>query len=174
MDLEELALFADISGGIAVIATLFYLVIEIRRNTVASQSSAQSTQIATVSDWNLSLVHKPYLSDLILKANEDYSSVTPSEQLKLQGYYVNMFNLWHAAYWNRKKGLLDENGFRVWNEGTPMILRAQLASIKAWESMSNMYDAGFQGYVQSIIDAQGQPTSASSVAWTSADAGHET
>ena len=134
MALEEVALFAEIVGGIAVLVTLFYLVIEVRRNTAATQSAAQYTQqIATMSDWNLSLVHEPGIPELIAKANDDYSSITPAEQLKLQGDYVNLFNLWHAAYWNWKKGLLDENGFRVWNEGTPMAFSAQTACVKAWE-----------------------------------------
>ena len=174
MALEEVALFAEIVGGIAVLVTLFYLVIEVRRNTAATQSAAQYTQIATISDWDLSLVHEPGLPELIAKANDDYSSITPAEQLKLQGYYVNLFNLWHAAYWNWKKGLLDENGFRVWNEGTPMAFSAQTACVKAWESLKNIYDEEFRNYVQSTTAAQGHPSRATSVAWTKPDGRNET
>jgi hypothetical protein len=174
MTLEEVALVAEIVGGLVVVATLIYLVIEVKRNTTATRSSAQYTQIGVISDWNLSLVHAPGLPELIVKANEDYSSVTEAEKLKLQGYYVNIFNLWHAAYWNWKNGLLDEKGFRVWNEGTPSVIRAQVASFEAWESMKHIYDEEFRNHVQSAIGAERRPEAATPVAWTGAASGNET
>ena len=166
MSLDQIALLAEIIGGIAVVATLFYLVVEVKRNTVATQSSAQYSQIASMSDWNLALVHAPGLPELIAKANEDYSTITPAEQLKLQGYYVNVFNLWHAAYNNWKKGLLDDDGFRVWNEGTPMALNAQTACAKAWESLAHVYGEEFKKYVESTIETQDILGQDSPVAWT--------
>ncbi|MGR8948213.1 MAG: hypothetical protein ACU84Q_09220 [Gammaproteobacteria bacterium] len=168
MTLEEVALIAEIAGGLAVVATLIYLVVEVKRNTAATQSSAQYTQIGVISDWNLSLVHAPGLPELIVKANEDYSSVSEAEKLKLQGYYVNIFNLWHAAYWNWKNGLLDEKGFRVWNVGTPSVVRAQVASIEAWESMKHIYDEEFRNHVESALEGECGPKPVTSVTWTSA------
>ena len=164
MTLEEVALVAEIVGGLAVVATLIYLVIDIKRNTAATQSSAQYTQIGVISDWNLSLVHAPDLPELIVRANKDYSSVTEAEKLKLQGYYVNIFNLWHAAYWNWKNGLWDETGFRVWNDGTPSVIRAQIASFEAWESMKHIYDEDFRNPVQAAIGAERRPTAETPVA----------
>jgi hypothetical protein len=172
--LEELALVAEIVGGIAVVGTLIYLVIEVRRNTAATQSTAQYAQMGMISDWNLSLVHAPGLSDLIAKANEDYSSVTQAEQLKLQGYYVNIFNFWHAAYWNWKNQVLDEKGFGVWNEGIPMAFGAQIACVKAWDSMKHIYDEEFRRYVQSTIEAQSRPGAATPVTWAKAAPKNET
>jgi hypothetical protein len=165
MTLEKVALVAEIVSGIAVVGTLIYLVFELRRNTAATQSSAQYTQMGIISDWNLSLVHAPGLADLIAKANEDYSSITQAEQLKLQGYYVNSFNLWHAAYWNWKNRMLDDKGFRVWNEGFPMPFATQIACVKAWDSMKDIYDEDFRRYVQSTIDELSLPVDTTPVAW---------
>lgn len=51
MALETSALIAEIVSGIAVVVTLIYLVFELRRNTAATQSSAQYAQMG-FGVWN--------------------------------------------------------------------------------------------------------------------------
>ncbi len=72
-------------------------------------------------------------------------------QLQLQMVYVNYFNLWDAAYWNRKEGILDGHGFAVWDKGLTGMLQAQVASRKAWEALGHIYHDEFRHHIDDQI-----------------------
>ena len=162
MNLDQAALIAEIIGGIAVLATLIFLVIELRRNTEATRSATQQTQVDSIVAVNLSVANDPMLALLITKGNEDYASLTNSEELQLQTYYVNYFNLWHSAYWNSRKKLLDASGYEIWNVGCTSLLRNQGSSREAWAVWKSLYDEKFRTHVDRIIESQGEINSMTS------------
>ena len=162
MNLAQAALIAEIIGGIAVLMTLVFLVIELRRNTDATRGATQQTQVDSIVAVNLSIANDPELASLVTKGNENYASLTISEELQLQAYFVNYFNLWHSAYWNHHKKLLDSSGYKICNIGCTSLLRNQRASREAWSVWKSLYDDKFVAHVDKIIDTIGEVTSAAS------------
>lgn len=151
MDIMELGAIGELVGGIAVIVTLVFLTVEIRRNTTATRRATQQSQVDQVAAVNLSTATGSRLASLIVQANDDYDALAPAAQLQLQTFYVNYFNLWDAAFWNRKEGVLDAQGFGVWNKGVICILTHQVASRKAWEIWGHVYADEFRDHVEALI-----------------------
>ena len=96
----------------------------------------------------------PILAPLITKANEDYSSLSSEDQLRLQFLYVNYFNLWHASYWNNREKLLNDSGFELWDKGLTATLVTHKACTEAWLSMQNFYDEEFREHVNRLIEKE--------------------
>lgn len=151
MDIMELGALGELAGGVAVIVTLVFLTVEIRRNTTATRRATQQSQVDQVAAVNLSTATGSQLASLIVQANDDYDALAPAEQLQLQTFYVNYFNLWDAAFWNRKEGVLDDQGFGVWNKGVICILTHQAASRKAWDVWGHVYADEFRDHVEALI-----------------------
>jgi hypothetical protein len=156
MWLEQAALLAEIIGGFAMVVTLIYLAIEVRRNTAATRSATYQAQTDSTVALQAVLANDPELAALIPKANEDIDSISPGEHLQLQYFYTSHFNLWHSAFLNKQEGLLSEPAWNVWHRGMTLILGNQIACRQAWLQIAEIYDAEFQAYVNSIIESVGE------------------
>ena len=150
MSLEQLAQLAEIAGGIAVLITLVFLLFEVRRNTTVTRSTAQYSQVDAIVAVNLAVATDPIIAPLITRANDDYSSLTSEEQLRLQTLYVNYFNLWHASYWNNREKLLNDSSFGLWDKGLTGMLVTHKGCSAAWDSMQYFYDEHFRAHVNNL------------------------
>ncbi|MFT4564544.1 MAG: hypothetical protein ACI9BW_004313 [Gammaproteobacteria bacterium] len=104
--LEEIALFAEIIGGAAVIITLVYFAIEMRRNTKAIRSATHQQQVDTTVVLHTAVANDGELATLISRANDDYSSLDPSEIIRLQFLCTSYFNMWNYQHSNMEKNYL--------------------------------------------------------------------
>jgi len=174
MTLEQLALLAEIIGGIAVLVTLIFLLIEVRRNTAVTRSSAQYSQVDSIVAVNLTMATDPIIAPLIVKANDEFSSLSSEEQLRLQTFYVNYFNLWHASYWNNREKLLNDFRFELWDKGLIATLVSHKACTEAWISMQNFYDEDFRNHVNALREKEKAKFDPRSVALESGELTRET
>ena len=152
MDLTQLANVGEFIGGVAVLLTLIFLVVEVRRNTTASRRATQQSQVEQVITVNQ---HMGELAGLIAKANEGHEGLAADERIQLQMLYTNYFNLWDTAYWNWRDGFLDEHGFSLWNNGIAGIMRGQVASRSAWSEIGHFYSSEFRQHADELIASLG-------------------
>ena len=152
MNWDALGAISEIVGAGGVIVTLVYLAVQVRHNTSAVRSSTHQTQIDSTVPLNGAIAADGNLAALIAKANQDYESLAPGEQIQLQFMYVNYFNLWHSAFWNHKENLVPHQAWRLWNNGMVGLLTEQIACRIAWEGIRTMYDEAFQTHVDKLID----------------------
>lgn len=90
MTLEDLANVGEVFGGLAVLISLAYLILEVRRNTSSVRSSAAWNSDVAFAEMNEALSQHPQLAELCMRAakadarREDFS---PSEWAQL--FYVS-------------------------------------------------------------------------------------
>ena len=164
MNVQDLGSIGELIAAIATVGTLVYLAIQIRRNTAATISATHQTQVDSTVGIQSSIANDPDLADLIPKAGENFDTLTPGEHLRLLYFYACHFNLWHAAYWNRKDGLLAEHAWIPWENAMKLILKNQRACRRVWLNMGDIYDADFTRYVNGIIEGVGDE-SGSNITW---------
>jgi len=155
MDIQELGAIGELVGGVAVIATLIYLAVQVKQSTAAMRSVTHQTQVDSQVAVNSSIANDPALAALIAKANEDYSVLEPSEEIRLQFLFINYFNLWHSGFWNHRDQLLPEHAWVLWDNGMAMVLHSQMASRQVWITVDRMYDAEFRRHVDAAIERLG-------------------
>ena len=72
MTLDQLAGIGEIIGGIAVVISLVYLAIQIRRNTEAERTSTYQSIVSDFGALNNTMASTPELSHLFVQAMENY------------------------------------------------------------------------------------------------------
>jgi hypothetical protein len=78
--IEQLGSIGEVVGALATVATLLYLAVQIRQNTITVRSAATSSYVQGINTVSNLLASHPELCDLYFKGLEDPSSLTDSEK----------------------------------------------------------------------------------------------
>lgn len=82
MPIDQLANYADVFGGIAVIVSLIYLAFQIRANTREQRHRLRYDQFEIQNSIFNYIVESPEATKLYMKAAEDYMSLDDEERVK--------------------------------------------------------------------------------------------
>ena len=163
MNWDAIGALGEIIGALAVVISVIYLSLQIKQNTAATRSLAHQEHFNAAQEFNSVIAASSELADLIVKANDENENITPSERIRLQHHYINVFTLWHSAFENRNKGLLDDSGWRVWNEGSKVVIQSQKAMRDTWKQAGAIYGEKFVEHVNAVLDELGPVTEESGV-----------
>lgn len=150
--LKNIALFAEILGGIAILISLIFVGFQFKENAKATRSATATATIASMSSWYSELGNNKQSSELLWKFLTAPDSI-PQEQ-KLQP----IFNL-HATF------LLLQNSYLLVQDGTldPGIQESLAEAIKGasnqpgmllyWKLRRPLFIEEFQIYVDEIFQS---------------------
>lgn len=114
MNLQDLASIAEIVGGFAVLATLIYLVIELRDNTRTLKAKATTAALLGWSDWNALLSQHPERSVIARACNpqESIDNFDPEDQVLLDFVGRAMVQRFSASFYQYEAGILAEESWQ--------------------------------------------------------------
>jgi hypothetical protein len=107
MSLEEIALVAEIVGAVAVIATLFYLAVQIRQNSRVVRSDFREKRTSSAQTMLLKLADEADLFQKIGSGDE----LSETEQLRVDLLLRASYRGWESSVHHYKNGFLDEDEF---------------------------------------------------------------
>jgi hypothetical protein len=109
--LDALGNIGDFVGGVAVIATLFYLAIQIRRNTMIVRSASADTVYAASQELQKALWADPDLSELFFQGISGRSPLSDADGRRFYLILSSCARLWERAYFKAEEGSLET---KVW------------------------------------------------------------
>ena len=114
MDLEQISMIGEFVGGIGVLATLLFLLIEVRGNTKILKANAKTSGMESIAHYNESLAHDEILSELFerLTVGESFDSFSRLEQFRLTVAIRGLIQRLEAQDFQYEAGLVDD---RYWN-----------------------------------------------------------
>jgi len=145
MNWDAIGAVGELIGAVAVVVSLAYLATQVRNQIKESRLVAvheiqaafrESIQGFTVGD----------LADVFAKGEEDWSSLTLAETIKLLGGILPMLRLWEEAFIQHEQGRLER---RIWegiNSQYSSYLNYGVVS-KSWELRGQHFDRKFQDHV---------------------------
>ena len=148
MNLQDLASIAEIAGGFAVLATLIYLVIELRNNTKTTR--AQMHEQATQSFLTLlnSIMLKPDVLAAGIKASEEeFSTFSDGDKAYIYACNFGFFKHYELLYVQHQKGLMDEETWTAWQEHLLMYFH-QPGIQTWWKTRKSTFTASFQTFLE--------------------------
>jgi hypothetical protein len=156
MSLESLGNVGEFIGGLAVIASLIYLAVQIRQNTKSVRLQVEHAIKKDTLALRLSVVENPVVADLLAKAIADFNSLSPSERIRMNMACANAIEHLQQAFLLRKQGLIH------W-EAQEKSLRGYLALEpfrQWWDSGREILRPEFVEYVERQIlpSTAGTPT----------------
>ncbi len=114
MDIVELGAVGELIGGVAVLATLGYLAVQVRQNTASNRVLATQNLVTAHSGANLLLAGNEGLAALLQTATVDggREALEPHSQLRFNVWLVGFWGQVELAYFQFLDAQLDE---RIWN-----------------------------------------------------------
>lgn len=136
----------EISGGVAVVASVLLLAWQIRQNTKALTAQAMLDLNAMANDVLNLESENEQLAAVLVKAEEDLASLSPAEYRQFSAHVYTMINAIDSAHGFFTEGILDDDDFSGWrNYACPYL--AQKAVNVVWESSKPTFGVEFVRFV---------------------------
>ncbi len=150
MNIEDLANYADVLGGIAVLVSLIYLSIQIRKNTqvnqgIATQQTFASTQ--TIYSWHS---QDNGASALFAKFNQG-ETLTTTEVVRMTHMMFGMVEQYQVYFILHKLKMMDDESYRCFFRKILLILGTPAAR-KWFADYRNFFRIDFVDYVEKLLN----------------------
>jgi hypothetical protein len=152
MTVEVVAALAEIVGAIAVVISLVYVGIQIRQNTISQNALMHQQLMDSQNEVNRNISSNPDVNALIEKATKDFDSLSNEEIRQLRFAYFGFFNIWHIAYQNFHRGMLEKHVLEEWERGAAWMLSTDPAAKAVWDDLSAVYDPVFRTHINKLSE----------------------
>ncbi|MEE4360753.1 MAG: hypothetical protein V2I63_04435 [Pseudomonadales bacterium] len=154
INIQELAAWGELLGGLAVIGGLIFVGVQIRMANRESRIAANESYVQQIGSLGLILASNPDFADIFRRGSENLDSLNPTERLRYISFCSNgMFRLFENLHIQHQTGRLED---RVWI-GVERTLKATATSPgiqAAWRLRRNWFEEDFQGYFDQICEAE--------------------
>lgn len=152
MNWEAAGAVGEIIGALAVVISLLYLAMQIRTQVAQARLQAfheMSRQFREVT----ALFANPDISDVFVRANKDFESMSDSELVRLIVLTTNLFRAWEEAFLEMRNGHLEA---KVWEDLSRDYTQTMGAPSfgRIWQLRKQNYDPGFQVYVDNLASRE--------------------
>lgn len=148
MDWDAIGAIGEIIGALAVFGSLLFLGLQIKSQNRESRFAA-AHEISVAFRDSLSQSVDPAIAHILVKATEDFDSLSDSEKLVATGFVQRLMRVWEESFLQHQEGRLPD---RIWDlmvsqyaslMGSPLI-------VNVWTKRRSYYDPSFQDFVDSI------------------------
>ena len=150
MTLEQLALIAEIVGGVGVVASLIFLGVEIRRQRKESNLQAANELTAQWSGLMTSLHESHEMAEIWLKGHHDFDALNAVSKLRYGAYFGRFLRNSEGLYLHLQAHTLDP---MVWR-GIERAIRDTIILPGAqawWGTRKHWYTDPFQKLIDNMI-----------------------
>jgi len=113
MDLQSLGNLGEFVGGLAVIASLIYLALQIRQNTKSVRLQVEQAIKRDTWDLRRSAIENPELAELFTKAMTDFDSLSPAERFRINMGIASNIEHHQQLFLLRNEGLVHWKGWET-------------------------------------------------------------
>ena len=106
---------AEIISAAAVVISLIYVGLEIRRTTLESDADIQAELLSYTHQRRNLVIESGDLASLLTKGYSDPGRLSPEEALRFQNYNDLLFVAWERAYMSNVAGVFSDELFNAWN-----------------------------------------------------------
>ena len=140
--LEALGNLGDFVGGIAVIATLVYLAMQVRQNTQLLRANALSASSAVNVSFNHLLGSNPAAARVFQVGIESFASLSEEDQRQFLNLLRGLVTSYEHMFQQYERGMFDED---VWHHRRGSLRRMlSLPHLEVWwEHRKDAFDSSF-------------------------------
>ena len=101
---------AEIVSSVAVVVTLVFLVLGIRKNAAMTRAEVYDRNISSVIDWRRSAIEDPDLTRIWVEFSAGRGdALSVLEPSRLNQLLMNLFNIYEKAYYANQYGIFGES-----------------------------------------------------------------
>ncbi len=147
---QVLGNLGEFFGAIAVFATLAYLAVQIRQNTMAQRSAAYDSSIRNVTDVRQALFESSELSAIYVNGSNDPEGLNEADLVRYRLLVNNiLMSIWHIR--TGRADLMED----FWKSQVPAVIRLVCCPGGKWfwENHQTEFVPSFRNEIEKIIAA---------------------
>lgn len=109
MTITELGAIGELVGGVAVIASLVYVGVQVRQNTRAQNTAAGDATVANLMEIQNSVARDSDLARIVMSGGADASQLALDDRFRFNLLGRSMFIQYDIARIKRERGLLEDS-----------------------------------------------------------------
>ena len=148
MNIESMANYADVIGGAAVIVSLIYVGIQIRRNAKSSQSQANQSAHESLASVSLEVSKDPEFSNFVRRGMIKFDELSEDEQFRIVMLMTTTFRRYENIFYQYKRGFLEE-GLWAGYEQSILLMFYSSGGQAFWDLRSLHFSELFRSYLDS-------------------------
>ncbi|MFT4562962.1 MAG: hypothetical protein ACI9BW_002713 [Gammaproteobacteria bacterium] len=117
MDLTQLANLGEFIGGVAVLVTLIYLAVELRRSRATSQAASVDALAAGLNAINSELYNNPELFEIFMRGSKDPDDLASVERGRFLALAQHLVNHFMTIKRSRERGVLPDAEWQAYGIG---------------------------------------------------------
>jgi len=153
---------AEVLGLVSIVASLVFVGLEVRQNSVATRASANATVADAFRELNLVLASSPELAHAMVVSFDDPGKLSAEERVLVLGIWRALFHTWSNGHRQWVNETLDEALYEsIVSEISQYVRhkdasgedldRRSLAMRWAWGSERFLFNDEFQQFVDELI-----------------------
>jgi len=147
MSLEQAAYLSQVITGLAVLASLVFVGIQIRQNTRSQKVVAVNSLTAAIAAINVPAMESPALGEALSRVFQNWNSA-PREQRILAHYFLfSFFKLSESAWYQRRNEVLDEEQWIGWETLLRAMYHSEGVKNGWWQHRKNASSPQFQAHL---------------------------
>jgi hypothetical protein len=151
MSLSDLASIGNLIGGIAVLASLAYLSLQVRQNTRHTRALIEQGRATRVAEFNLSMCQAPTATiEAYLAAIDADPGLTDDQEFRFYSFSRASFFDAQDSFRQHLDGLLGEDAY----DGLMSIMRVRFASPgmrAAWKAQRETFTPQFRSLMDDLV-----------------------
>ena len=122
MDLTQLAQFGEFIGGVAVVVTLIYLALELRRSRSDARAASVDALVSGLNAFNADFHNNAELCDIFMRGNNNPEDLDPVERTRYLAVTQRLVNHFMTIKRSRDRGVLPDEEWLAYGVGTANFL----------------------------------------------------
>jgi hypothetical protein len=114
VSIAEMGSIGEFLGSIAVLVSLVYLAIQVKRNTETARTSTYQSIVSEFSSLNHAMAGTPDLSILFVNAMENFATLRIEEKARMSQIFFVLFHNFENMFYQHYKGFLDDEVWIGW------------------------------------------------------------
>jgi hypothetical protein len=149
MSIMELGALGEFFGSIAVLATLVYLGVQIRKQTQEARFTATRELASEFHTAVNGMAHDKELMEIYSRGIRDYLALPEGDRLRLSFWLIGLFRILEQQHLHTTHGTVDERYFS--SLGTAFVEVLSFTGVQSWWELSKgMFDDGFRAHVDRL------------------------
>ena len=153
MTIQDLGSVGELIAAVATIATLLYLSIQIRANTVSTRADARGRASSETQAFSALLGGNGEAASIFTRGVRDYGALDPVEQARFQFLFAMLGTSTDSAYSTYRLGITDHDWIETATSGF-LRLVATPGGREFWRLNRTNYSSEFQAFVEAQTDQQ--------------------
>lgn len=150
MTIQDLGSIGELVAAIATVATLVYLAVQIRSNTIAVRSAAAQTVHEAFATWYQMLATDAALAQLVADGLRDYASLSETNKARFVATFMAFLSYSQDAFIKWREGSLSADLWLGW-ELVMMNLVNSPGGREFWGERGYLFGDEFRNHVENDI-----------------------